>query len=347
MTTPEPVESATTAAAPARGAPRPWYRQPLVAIVAAAAVLLAMQWYDNHQQMNVLQLELSRRLAAADDENRGVAEQVREATREVQARLGALEARMLESQNQQSGLEARYQELSRSRDEALLADIEQSLLAANQQIQAAGNVRAALTSLQAVNARLARLDQPQFAALRAVVARDIERLKQAPQVDFAALAARIDAVAASLDSLPLVAEARPADAAAGRKPPTVPDANAWTRLAREFWQDLRDLVRIQKIDNADAVPLAPSQAYFLRENLRLRLLGARLALLAHNDKIYQADLKAAREWLARYFDLRKEAVAAAATTLRQLHESATGIEPPDVAASLDAVRNLRLTREHR
>ena len=340
MSSPDPVETAKGAA------PRPWYRQPAVIIAIAAAVFIAAEWYDNHQQISVLQQELTRRLAAADDQNRGVADQVREATRELQTRLGVLEAKLLESQTQQSGLEARYQELSRSRDEALLADIEQSLLVANQQIQAAGNVRAALTSLQAVDVRLARLEQPQFAALRQVVARDVERLKRAPAVDFAALAARIDEVAGAIDGLPLLADARPADAQSQRKPPP-PEANAWTRLAHEFWQDFKDLVRIQKFDGAEAVPLAPSQAYFLRENLRLRLLGARLALLAHNEKSYKADLQASRDWLARYFDVRREAVASAVATLRQLHDNAISIEPPDVTASLEAVRNLRATRERR
>ena len=103
-------------------------------------MLLAWQWYDSHQQINALQLELARRLAAADVENkesRGVVAQVREATLETQVKLGVLEGKLQESQNQQIALEALYQELSRSRDESLLTDVEQTLLVASQQLQIA------------------------------------------------------------------------------------------------------------------------------------------------------------------------------------------------------------------
>ena len=257
------------------------------------------------------------------------------------------DTRQPESQGQQAALESMYQELARSRDESLLADIEQTLLVANQQIQVAGNVRSALVALQSVDARLARLDRPQFAVVRTVVARDIERLKLAPRVDLAAIAARLDEVAGSIDGLPLLIEARPSDAPAARKQAAPAEQNAWLRFAREFWQDVRDMVRIEKIDNADAAPLAPSQAYFLRENLRLRLLGARLALLARNEKSYKSDLKAARDWLTRYFDARKDAVTNALATVRQLHDTAISVELPDVTTSLDAVRNFRATRERR
>ena len=347
MNTPDPVETSATSARPA---PRPWYRQPAFAIAVVAGLLLAVQWYDNHQQMKTLQTELARRLAATDAENRetrGATEQVRDTTRDAQAKLEVLEAKQHESQNQQVTLEAMYQELARSRDESLLADIEQTLLVVNQQIQVAGNVRAALITLQSVDARLARLDRPQLAALRTVVARDVERLKRAPNVDVAAIAARLDEVAGGLDGLPLLIEARPSDATAARKPPAPQEPNAWLRFLREFWQDVRDLVRIEKIDNTDAVPLTLSQAYFLRESLRLRLLGARIALLSHNEKTYKADLKAARDWLLRYFDARRDTVANAIATVRQLHDSAISVELPDATPSLDAVRNFRATHERR
>ena len=324
------------------------YMQPVTMVAVVAVLLLAWQWYDSHQQINALQHDLARRLAAADAENkesRGVAEQVREATREAQVKLGVLEAKLQESQNQQIALEALYQELSRSRDESLLADVEQTLLVASQQLQIAGNVKSALIALQAADARLARLDRPQLAGLRKVIARDIERLKLAPYVDVIGIAARIDILMGVIDSLPLAMEVRPPQTAPAGENAAGPDANAWMRFTRELWRDLRDLVRIERTDRPDLPLLAPGQAYFLRENLKLRLLGSRLALLARDEKSFRADLRAAREWLARYYDARDKAVANAAVTVRQLHDSQISIEVPDVTASLDAVRNYRLTRE--
>jgi len=276
-----------------------------------------------------------------------VAEQVREATREAQVKLGVLEAKFQESQNQQIALEALYQELSRSRDESLLADVEQTLLVANQQLQIAGNVKSALIALQAADARLARLDRPQLAGLRKVIARDVERLKLAPHVDVIGISARLDNLINAIDGLPLAMEVRPAETVPAKKGAADPEGNAWTRFTRELWRDFRDLVRIQNMDRPDMPLLAPTQTYFLRENLKLRLLGARLALLAHDEKSFKADLKAARDWLTRYYDTRNNAVANAVAAVRQLHDSQISIELPDVAASLDAVRNYRLTRERR
>jgi uroporphyrin-3 C-methyltransferase len=346
----EPPKSAShdPADGPAPASARPRYLQPVALVAALALAVLAWQWYDSHQQINALQHELAQRLAAADVENResrGVAEQVREATREAQVKLGVLEAKLQESQNQQIALEALYQELSRSRDESLLADVEQTLLVASQQLQLAGNVKSALIALQAADARLARLDRPQLAGLRKVIARDVERLKLAPYVDVIGISARIDNLTGLIDNLPLAMEVRPPAAASAAKQSADPQSGAWAQFARELWSDMRELVRIEKMDRPDIPLLTPGQAYFLRENLKLRLLGARLALLAHDEKSFKADLKAAREWFTRYYDTRDKAVANAVAAVRQLQDSQVSIEVPDVASSLDAVRNYRLTRE--
>jgi uroporphyrin-3 C-methyltransferase len=140
-------------------------------------------------------------------------------------------------------------------------------------------------------------------------------------------------------------EVRPPVAAPAKTGAADADGNAWARFMRELWRDLRDLVRVQNMERPDMPLLTPTQSYFLRENLKLRLLGARLALLARDEKSFRSDLGAARDWLARYYDTRDKTVANAVAAVRQLHDSQIGIELPDVAASLDAVRNYRLTRE--
>jgi uroporphyrin-3 C-methyltransferase len=59
-----------------------------------------------------------------------------------------------------------YQELSSTRDERVLAEVEQAVVIAMQQLQFAGNVEAALLRLQGADARLARSAQPQFLPVR-------------------------------------------------------------------------------------------------------------------------------------------------------------------------------------
>src|SRR5262245_38298166 len=340
---PEVVVPPPVPAAPPSGAGRAL--TPAAWLALAALAFAGWHWYDSRVELRELKQELARKLADTDTQNkesRLVAEQVREAVTDAQVKLGVLEARLADSQNQQIALEALYQELSRNRDEWAYAEIEQSILIANQQLQLAGNVKAALIALQSADARLQRMDRPQLLALRRAINRDIERLKALPYVDTLAISTRLDTLIAGVDRFPLGMDARPQPEAVAVNGV---DGNAWTRLWREAWSDLRQLVRVQQVDKPDVPLLPPSQAFFLRENLKLRLIGARLALLARDAGSYKADLKAARDWLNRYYDTRNNNVAHAGAVLRSLHEAELSIAIPEISGTLEAARSLRLARE--
>ena len=321
---------------------------PALWLATLALALAAWQWYDGRSRGGALREETAARLAAAERmgrDDRLAAGQAREAIAAVQARLAALESRLAESESQRAALEAHYQELSRNRDDWAYAEIEQSLFIASQQLSLAGNVKAALIALQSADARLRSMDRPQLAPLRKAVNRDIERLKAAPHADTLAISARLDALIAQVDALPLAM-----DAAAPSVPQPATDSGTaatgpWERLWRDVSAELGRLISVQRMDQPDAVLLSPSQAFFLRENLRLRLIGARLALLAHDAKSYKADLKAARDWLSRYYATRNNSVARALETLRSLHDVNVGIEAPEINATLEAMRGLRAARE--
>lgn len=318
-----------------------------VVVAVAALVILGWQWYDSRSQIAALQQELAKRLAEADSrgkETRALAVQTQEAVREAQIKLGLLESKLAESQNQQVALEALYQELSRNRDESALAEVEQILLIASQQLQLAGNVKAALIALQNADNRLQRIDRPQLTPLRKVINRDIERLKAAPYVDTVGISVRLDNLIAAVDALPLAMEMRPEEkkSAATQKPAS---ENFWARAGREAWGEIKQLVRIQNMQRPEMPLLTPAQTFFLRENLKLRLLSARLALLARDEVSFRADLKAASGWINRYYDGNTQAIVNVLGTLKQLQDSNISIELPSISASLDAVRNLRLARD--
>src|SRR4029077_3487034 len=176
-----------------------------------AAGLAALSWLDARHRIATTQEELARRLREIESdarEARSVARQAQESLRDSQSRVAQLEGRFAESQSQQLALEALYQELSRNRDEWQLAEIEQVLAIASQQLQLARNVRAALLALQLADSRLARTDRPQFAPIRRALARDIERLKAAPAGRFAAVTARSDHLIGGGDRLPLAFDER-------------------------------------------------------------------------------------------------------------------------------------------
>jgi uroporphyrin-III C-methyltransferase len=330
----------------ARGKAQAWLR-PAIVVPAIAISALAWGWWSTRAELAAVREEVAQRLRDAGNESkeaRIVAREAQEAVREAQAKIGALEAKQLESQSQQLALESLYQELSRSRDEWVLAEVEQTLTIASQQLQLAGNVRAALAALQTADARLARSDRPQFIGLRKVVARDIERLKAAPDLDIAGMTLRIDQVITAVDQMPLLVDGRPP------APDAKPAASAaqdgwWTRSWRGIWDEFKGLVRVQRLDAADSSLLAPESRYFLRENLKLRLLHARLALLQRDEPAFRADIKAAQGWLNRYFDTRQKSVAGAAQTLAQLNAAAVNVDLPTIADSLNAVRTFKMPRE--
>ena len=136
-------------------------------------------------------------------------------------------------------------------------------------------------------------------------------------------------------------------AARGATRSKLPEEKAYLRVARDFWDEMKGLVRIREIAPAEAVLLSPPQTFFLRENLKLRLLAARVALLARDEASFRDDIRASQAWIAKYFDAKARVNVNALATLKQLGESPVSIQPPDINASLAAVRSARAAREKR
>ena len=344
-------------------------------VLGAAVALLGFLAWDGHRDRNTLRQELAQRLAGADDlgrQTQALAQGAQRTVREMEVALDAVQSQLAESQSQQLALEALYQDLARGRDEAALAEIEQTLFAANQQLVLAGNVRVALIALQSVDARLALIDRAQFAPLRRALAADIERLQRVPLVDTTGIAMRLDRAVAGIDTLatlpggtspPVSAreEGRPggdsrspdatssalASVAANAGPAVAGWRATLARIWAEFKADFRQLASIRRMD-ADVLPLiSPEQSWFLRENLRLRLLSARHALLARDESGFRSDIAASRAWVARYFDPRDPATVALAETLDELERAQVRIDLPEIGASIEAVRTLRVSRDRR
>ena len=358
-------------APPAPPAPRlgETLQQPLVIAVITLGILLAGQTWSSHNQVRSLREEMARRLQKGDASNAetgALARNVVEANKELQSKVALLESKQQEAQSQQLALEQLYQDLSKNRDEWALSEIEQVLSTASQQLQLAGNVQGALIALQNADRSLSRSDKPQFITIRRAIAKDTEKLKALPMVDSVGVAVRLDSVMAQIDTLPMLADekptlpappekkakpvsAKPAKAGKGASAPveeqTSPWLQAlqdtWTSWSSEMWIDVRQLIRVRTVDTPDALMLSPSQAYFLRENLKLRLLNARMALLSRNEAAFRADLIAAQEALVKYFDTRARQTQTVQALLRQVQGSNLSIEMPTLADSLNAVRNYK------
>ena len=325
----------------------PLWSAPWVAPAALAAALLALvaglgfAW-STYDRMGQLEVQLARRIGefdAASRDARAAAKAANDALADLQNRLVALENRAQETQDQQLALTAMYQDLARSQDERVVADIEQTLLLAQQQLQLAGNVRAALIGLEAAETRLAHLNKPQFAALRAAMGKDLARLKLLPAADIDGLNGRLEVLVQAVDGLKPESETEP-------PPPASPPlqggtADTLVRISQEFWKEFKDLVRIRRLDHPELPLLTPSQNYFLRQNLKLRLLSARLALLQRDEASFRADLGAARDWAGRYFNRQEAGGKAFVASLDDLLKAPVALKEARLDASLQAIRAAR------
>jgi uroporphyrin-3 C-methyltransferase len=327
--------------------PRTGVSPTLALVVALAAiVLLAWQWLDSRKATATIEVSLSQRLGEFDTRSREsqlLAKKAEESGIQSTARIALIEQKLAESQNQQDSLQMLYMEFANNRDERIMSEVEQLVIIASEQLQLAGNLKSALIALQTADMRLQQLDKPQAIQLRKLIGKDIERLQAMPLVDTVGISLRLEGMAAMVDKLPLMSDHHPRTSSDVVAPDY--ESNAWRRLAGEVWQDLRRMIRIERIDHPEPPLLTPEQAYFLRENLRLRLLTARIALLQRDEATYHTDLRATEDWLKRHFDTTDAHVQNSVASIRQLAGSAINIQPPDLTETLNAAGRYKLALE--
>jgi uroporphyrin-3 C-methyltransferase len=338
----------------------------------ALAIIVALfvaQWWIFHNEIHSLREEVAKRLQtddASSTETKMIAKSVQENLREVQAKVSVLESKQADSQNQQVALEQMYQDLSKNRDDWALAEIEQVLSTASEQLQLAGNVQGALIALQNADNRLAHSDKPQFISIRRAIAKDEDKLKALPSVDITGIALRLDSIIGQIDYIPLLSDEKPVETAmpprTSRRLQMKAAANGgkaehgknsvssewfanlddkWHSWVDDMWGEVRQLVRIRSVDTPDALMMSPTQAYFVRENLKLRLLNARLALLSRNEAAFRSDLIAAQDTITKYFDTRAKQTQVIQALLKQVQGSNLSIQMPTLAESLNAVRSYK------
>jgi uroporphyrin-3 C-methyltransferase len=325
----------------------PWGAATLAAISTASLVFA----FTTHLRVRQLETELVRRQTDSGTqaaEARVLARQAEQGAREASAKLALLEARLAETALQRTQIEELIQGLARSRDENVLADIDAALRVALQQSAITGSVDPLVATLRQADERLARFNQPRLERVRRAVAQDLERARNAGVTDFAGLAIRLDEVIRQVDELPLLATpekrgrpqalALPPAAADGATPPDL--VERWRFFGQTVWSEVRGLVRVTRIDSPEAVLVSPEQTMYLRENLKLRLLNARLALLSRQFDTAAADLRESQALLDRWFDRGARRVTLAGETLRQVSAQARQVVVPRPDATLAAIATL-------
>ena len=115
------------------------------------------------------------------------------------------------------------------------------------------------------------------------------------------------------------------------------------RLGSETWSEIKQLVRIRRLDHPDMVLLEPSQTYFLRQNLKLRLLSARLAVLQRDEATYRSDIAACRQWIGQYFNRNDELTRSMLKDLKELEAMPVSLQNANLNDSLSVLHSLAAT----
>ncbi|MBC7663645.1 MAG: uroporphyrinogen-III C-methyltransferase [Caulobacter sp.] len=355
--------------------PRSWLLPGWIAAVAFGVMSVAafVSAWQTQQRVKSLEQELVKRQQTSQDdatEAKLLSKQALDSVREANGKLGVLDERVAESQLQRSQVEDLIQSLSRSRDENVLADVESGLRVAMQQAALTGSTDPIVTILKQSDERLARYNNPRLERVRRAVARDLDRVRTASAVDVPSLTIRLDEAVRMVDDLPLVSTPERAtvagraaasaastasitarNAAAARSasaastPTSAPPAwvvtlqRGWESFSVPFFGELRQAVRVTSIEHPEAALMTPDQAFFLRENVKLRLLNARLSILSRQFDLAQADLQQAQLALDRYFDHSSRRVVAMSDLLRQVGTQAKQVSfprPDDTLAAIAA-----------
>ena len=300
-------------------------------------VASALLW----QKLNSIQENLARQSAEAGSQSieaRATAKEAQALARETAARVTVFEARLSEVSLQRSQLEELMQSLSRSRDENLVVDIESSIRLAQQQSQLTGSVEPLLAALKSADQRVARAAQPRLTPLQRAIGRDIDRVKSAAVSDTPSLLVKLDELVNLADQLVIANEVVAANAAGLVKRPTSGPLPTWWQRGLQVLQDeSRALVRVSRIAAPEAALLSPEQSFFLRENFKLKLLNARLGLLARQLESSRADLAAAAVSLNKYFDATSRKTQTAANLLQQVQEQMKSLQFPRVDETVAAL----------
>jgi uroporphyrin-3 C-methyltransferase len=339
-----------TAAAPAA---LPSWVVPIGLVMALVAGGSLWIGWTTQQRVYSLEMELVKRQQGSSEQSseaRVLAKQAEEIARDAAAKVALMDARVAEVALQREQLGDLMQSLSRSRDENAVADIDASIRVAIQQSTITGSAEPLMAALRAADERLARLSLPRLEPVRRAIARDMDRVRSVAVPDIGSLLIKVDEVVRLVDELPLVsqsattaravtaaqrAQAQQAAASAPADPAPPPVWQQWLDEARKplamIWDEVSSLLRVTRIDHPEAMLIAPEQGFFLRENLKLRLLNARLSLLSRQPEAASADLQSAQRSLQTYFDATARRTQITAELLRQVAAQSrlVGIPRPD------------------
>lgn len=358
-TIPAPKPKPKPAAAPPPAARKGSGAIAWLALLLALASAAGLGWFVLEQQrlesgvdgrLQALESIAGRDQAALDELGQRWQEELRAGIAQLETGLGerdgasdqlgqALQSMQAELEQQRTEL-ARYS--ANDRETWLLAEVEYLLRLANQRLVMAGDAVSAQALLGSADKILLELDDARLHSVRAAVAADLADVRAVPRVDVEGTYLRLAALveqAGKLVIFQLPEQSQPAASA---------PADSWQgRLQQGYEQALEKLssyVIIRRRDVPMQVLMDPQWEGLVRQNLRMLLEQAQVALLSGNEELYRESLQRAQHWVAEFFESDEAAARAMHSELAQLVEVDVAVAIPDSSRSLQALDDVMRER---
>jgi len=348
-----PVKAGSAAATPRPSSGIAWIALLLVVALAGALFWVVREGQGRQaalaQRVAELETRASQRQVNLDElgdrlqqELRGGLDELNASTTEKTTSLSTA----LQSVEEQ--LASQQKELARfsasDRDGWLLAEAGHLLRLANQRLVMAGDPVAAQALLNSADTVLRELDDPGLHAVRAAVAADVAALRAVAKVDVEGIYLRLAALIEQAEKLVIFQfpETTPAPA---------PDAAGnWQGRLRQGYEaalsKLADFIIIRRRDVPMQALMDPQWEGLVRQNIRMLLEQAQVALLSGNQALYDASLDRARQWVAQFKDSDPAAASAITAQIAQLARLTIEIPQPDISRSQRALDDVIEQRLH-
>lgn len=341
----------------------------LAALVLIGFLSLALWW--QHQRFESVAMEVASRLQSSDERVARLQQDTQRALSMVKSQsdtVSQLQRDVRSMRSEMTAIDQAFQSLNRGLDDRILInDVRRLLSMAEQQLMLMGNVKTAISILEAAQNMLqAQLDSDRFAPLLKAIGTDLERLRAAPEINVTALSAKLDRLVTLISKAPLVVPDRvvprltpmhPVQTGAASDPtsqtssveaPVTSDRVWWQNwiergqqslqsVAQVFSREFSDLMQVRRAEDPRALLLSDEQAMVLRGNVRSMLLSAQLALLSHQNSIWTAELTEVASLLDTHYDAQNVDTRAAVRLVAELLASPVSVEVGSITESLSAM----------
>lgn len=280
-------------------------------------VLSRQEQLMSQQAQTIAQLESS----AGDSAER--------ARRQMDEQLQSLESRLLQQ-------EQRIGELNEEdRQSWALAEAQYLLRLANQRLIMTGDTLSAEAMLRSADKLLRELGDSDLMALRGALAEDLAALRAVPRLDTQGLYVRLDALIQQTNDLVMFELPSREDSE------PVEMSDDWqTRLKQGYEsaiEKLSEYIVVSRRDVPVETLMDPQYEGLVRQNMRMLLEQAQVAMLSGNQHLYEQSLDRALGWVDQFFKNDHQAAVAMAGELRALKSERVSVELPNLGDSLSAL----------